>query len=254
MRSLLRTTPPLIALALLAVSWEAGVRVFDVPDYILPPPSDVWTAFGDVRPLLGEHIRSTITEAFGGLVLGAFAGVALAGLLWMSSLIRRTLFPLIVISQSVPIIVIAPLLVLWFGFGLFPKVLVVALATFFPVVVATVQGLAGADRNTLDLFKTMGASRWHTARFVLVPSAAPPFFAGLRIAASYAVVYAVVAEWIGSQSGLGILLTRAQASFRADRVLVAVVCIALLSLALVGLVNLIARLAMPWHSSMKGPS
>lgn len=245
---------PLIAIVLLIVGWEAGARIFDVPDYILPPPSDVWSAFWEVRPTLAEHIRATAVEAIVGLVLGTVAGVVLAGLLSAWTFARRTLFPLIVISQSVPIIVIAPLVVLWFGFGLFPKVFVVALATFFPVVVATVQGLTDADSNTLDLFRSMGASRTHIARFVLIPSAAPPFFAGLRISASYAVVYAVIAEWIGSQSGLGILLTRAQHSFRADRVLVAVVCIALMSLALVGLVNLLSRLAMPWHSSLKGNS
>ncbi len=246
---------PAFTIALLGFVWQVSVHVFDIPSYILPPPSAIWSAFWEVRPTLPVHIKTTFIEAFGGLLLGAAVGAALAGTLWAWPFARRTLFPLIVVSQSAPILVLAPLLVLWFGFGLLPKVIVVALAaSFFPIVVATVQGLAATDKDMLDLFRSMGASRRHTALFVLVPSAAPPFFAGLRIAASYAVVYAVVAEWIGSQHGLGVMLTRAQSSFRADRVLVAVTFIALMSLILVSLVNLLARLTMPWQSSLKGHS
>jgi len=144
-------------------------------------------------------------------------------------------------------VILAPLLVLWFGLGLLPKVLVVALTTFFPVAIATLQGLASVDNELIDLLRSMGANKRQITRLILLPSSAVAFFAGLRIAASYSVASAVIAEWVGASSGLGLLVTRAHSSFRIDRSFVAVGAIAALSLALFGVVELIARLVLPWH-------
>jgi putative hydroxymethylpyrimidine transport system permease protein len=143
-------------------------------------------------------------------------------------------------------LVLAPLLVLWFGFGLTPKVVVVALIAFFPVAVSTSQGLRGADRDLVELVRGMGASPRQTLRMVQLPAAVPAFFSGLRIAAAYSVAGAVVGEWVGAERGLGIFITRSQASYRVDRIFVAVVLIAALSMALFALVTQLGRLAAPW--------
>jgi ABC-type nitrate/sulfonate/bicarbonate transport system permease component len=239
--------PPAALVAAVLVFWEVGVALIGTPAYILPPPSAVWVAFGEVRPLLGAHILTTTTEAVAGIGAGAAAGVALAVAVWAVPLFRRLAYPLLVASQTVPMVVLAPLLVLWFGFGLTPKIIVVALIALFPVAISTVQGLAGADEEQIDLLRSMGADRRQVLRLVLVPTATPAFFAGLRIAAAYAIAGAVIGEWVGASSGLGLFLTRSQTSFRVDRVFVGVAVIAVLSVALFGIVDVLARLASPWQ-------
>jgi ABC-type nitrate/sulfonate/bicarbonate transport system permease component len=239
--------PPLVALVVLLITWELGVRVFDIAPYLLPPPSKVWTAFGDLQGTVGDDIAVTLSEALLGLLLGAVAGAGLALVLWSWSFARRAVLPLLVISQTVPMVVLAPLLVLWFGLGLMPKVIVVGLTTFFPVVVSTVQGLLATDPDRIDLLRTMGASKRQIGRHVLLPSTMPSFFAGLRIGASYAVAAAVIGEWVGATAGLGLLLTRAQRSFRIDRVFVAISVITFFSVALYVVVDQMSRLLMPWQ-------
>jgi putative hydroxymethylpyrimidine transport system permease protein len=238
--------PAGLIVALLAV-WEFGVAAFDTPAYILPPPSAVLTAFGEVRPLLGQHIITTTTEAFVGIVTGAAVGVVLAVAVWAVPLFRRLTYPVLVASQTVPMVVLAPLLVLWFGFGLTPKVVVVALIALFPVAISTAEGLVGADAEQIELLRSMGAGRREILRLILLPTATPAFFAGLRIAAAYAVAGAVIGEWVGASSGLGLFVTRSQNSFRVDRVFVGVAVIALLSIMLFGIVDVLARLAAPWQ-------
>jgi ABC-type nitrate/sulfonate/bicarbonate transport system permease component len=239
--------PPALLIVALLGAWEVGVAAFNTPAYILPPPSVVWTAFGEVRMLLGEHIVTTTSEAVAGIVIGAAFGVVLAVGVWTVPLFRRLAYPLLVGSQTVPMVVLAPLLVLWFGFGMTPKVVVVALIALFPVAISTVEGLVSADREQIDLLRSMGAGRRDILRLVLVPTATPAFFAGLRIAAAYAIAGAVIGEWVGASSGLGLFLTRSQNSFRVDRVFVGVAVIAVLSVALFAIVDLLARLAAPWQ-------
>jgi ABC-type nitrate/sulfonate/bicarbonate transport system permease component len=242
-----RWLPAAVLVVVLLACWEIGVRVIGTPAYILPPPSAIWAAFGEVRHLLGGHIVTTATEALSGIVIGAGVGVALAVVVWAVPFVRRLVYPLLVASQTVPMVVLAPLLVLWFGFGLTPKVVVVALIALFPVAISTVQGLAGADVEQIDLLRSMGADRRDILRLVLVPSATPAFFAGLRIAAAYAIAGAVIGEWVGASSGLGLFLTRSQTSFRVDRVFVGVAVIAVLSIVLFGAVDLLSRIAAPWQ-------
>ncbi len=238
--------PSAVLLALLVVGWEAWVRVFDTRPYILPAPSRIWEGFWGTKGLLPEHIRTTLAEAVLGLGFGAAAGVAIAVLVAGIPLVRRVLMPLLVVSQTVPMVVLAPLLIVWFGFGMTPKVVVVALWGFFPVAVATADGLMHADREMVGLVRSMGGNRLQVLRYIAVPAALPAFFSGLKIAAAYAVGGAVVGEWIGASSGLGLYITRAQTSFRVDRVFVAVVLIALLSMLLFAAVHMLARLATPW--------
>jgi ABC-type nitrate/sulfonate/bicarbonate transport system permease component len=238
--------PAALLLIGLIGAWEAWVQVFDTRPYILPAPSRIWSAFLEVRGVLPEHIRTTVTEALVGLFFAATVGVTLAVFIASIPLVRRVLYPILVVSQTVPMIVLAPLLVVWFGFGMTPKIVVVALIGFFPIVVSTVDGLTNADRDMVGLVRSMGANRAQVLRFVLFPAALPAFFAGLKIAAAYAVVAAVIGEWVGASSGLGLFITRAQTAFRVDRVFVAVAVVALTSIALFAMVHLMARLASPW--------
>lgn len=239
--------PAALFLVGLLVVWEWTVRARDVADYLMPPPSQLWTAFLDQRGVLPAHIQTTLTEALLGLFFAVVLGVGLAALIASLPLARRVLYPLLVVSQNIPVLVLAPLLAVWFGFGLMPKVLIVVLIGFFPIAVNTAEGLMSADREMIALVRSMGANRWQVLRTVLVPSAVPSFFAGLQIGAAYAVIGAVIAEWMGASSGLGLFITRSQRAFRTDQIFMAVVVIALVSIALFVSVQLLARIAMPWR-------
>ncbi len=245
--------PALVLLVALVGLWELMVEVLDTRPYILPAPSAIWNALIDKGHLLPNHIQATAIEAVLGLVAAAVGGVLLAVLLSSIPLARRVLYPIIVTSQTVPAIVLAPLLMVWVGIGLESKLIVVALVGFFPIVVSTVDGLASADRDMVALVRSMGASRIEELRHVLIPSAVPGFFAGLKIAAAYAVIGAVIAEWVAAKEGLGIFIIRSQASFRIDQIFVAIGVIALLSIALFVAVHLLARVASPWkYANDKG--
>jgi ABC-type nitrate/sulfonate/bicarbonate transport system permease component len=239
----------LVCFAALLAGWELYVRARGIADYVLPAPSQVWRALVDMVPDLGSDIRATTTEAVVGLVVAAVAGVAFAVVIATWPLARRTVYPLLVVSQTIPAIVLAPILVVWLGFGLLPKIVVVALIGFFPIVVSTVDGLVNTDREQLDLVRSFGARRAQRLWLVQVPSALPSFFAGLKIAATYAVVGAVIGEWMGASEGLGLVMTRAYRSFRTDRVFAAIVVVALVSLLLFAIVSVVARLAMPWTAA-----
>jgi ABC-type nitrate/sulfonate/bicarbonate transport system permease component len=238
--------PALVFLVLLVLGWEAWVRFYDTKPYVLPGPSRIWEAFLETRSTIPGHVRTTVAEAALGLVFSAVVGVALAVVMALVPFVRRVLYPLMVVSQTIPMVVLAPLLMIWFGFDMTPKVIVVALYGFFPIVVATVDALTRADPEMVGLVRSMGAGRTAVLRHVLIPSALPAFFAGLKIASAYAVLSAVIGEWVGASSGLGVFITRAQTSFRVDRVFVAVAVVALVSIAFFALVHLAARLATPW--------
>jgi ABC-type nitrate/sulfonate/bicarbonate transport system permease component len=241
--------PALALLVGLVFLWEGWVRAFDTKDYILPAPSAIWAAFLDTADLLPAHARTTMTEAIAGLLIAAGAGVVLSILLASIPLVRRVLYPLLVVSQTIPMIVLAPLLIIWFGFGLTPKIVVVALIGFFPIVVATTDALLRADPDMVGLVRSMGGNRLQVLRHVLIPGATPAFFSGMQIAAAYAVTGAVIGEWIGASSGLGLFIERSRTSFQTDQVFVAVIVVALASLGLFAAVNVAARLASPWMYS-----
>ncbi len=244
----LRSHGPAIGLlAALVLAWELVVRALEVPVYLVPAPTRIARAAYEVRAVLPAHVRTTLTEALAGLAVAAVSGVALAALMASVPFLRRGLYPLLVLSQNVPLVVIAPLIVIWFGFGILPKVLVVAVVGFFPIAVNTVEGLLAADGGMIDLVRSMGGGRWQVLRLVRLPAALPAFFSGLKISATYAVLGAVIGEWVGASSGLGLFITRAQASFRTDRVFVAVLIIAGISIALFALAELLARVVMPWR-------
>jgi ABC-type nitrate/sulfonate/bicarbonate transport system permease component len=238
--------PPVLLATVFLALWELGVHVFDVDMWLLPAPSDIVFAFLHNVEVVNRHMWPTLQEAMLGFATGIAVALSLAVLIELSPWLRRGLYPLLVGTQTVPIIAIAPLFIVWFGYGLLPKVLIVALVTFFPVVVSTVDGLSSADRDMVRLLRSMGAGKWQIFRMVRFPHALPYVFSGLKIAATYSVLGAVIAEWLGADAGLGVMLVRAQNSFSADNVFVAIVVITFWSLVLFGFIQAASRLLAPW--------
>jgi putative hydroxymethylpyrimidine transport system permease protein len=238
---------PLGLLTLLALGWQGYVRLTDQPRWFMPAPSDVAFELLRSRALLWHHTWTTLQEVLVGFALAFVLGVLLAVVIAASRVLERALFPLLIATQAVPIIALAPVLLIWFGYGMTPKVIVVVLTCFFPIAVSMVDGLRAADPDALALLRSMGASRAQLLRLVRVPAALPSLFSGLRIAAAIAVIGAIVGEWVGASSGLGYLMTRSAAKFQTPRLYAAVFIAAALGVGLFALVSVIERVALPWR-------
>jgi len=239
--------PPLLLLAGLAGVWQVATWALAVPKWILPSPAQIARALASTWQLLLWHSAQTALETALGLALALAAGVGLAVAIDLSPTLRRTLYPLLVASQTVPIMALAPLLIIWFGYGTASKAVVVALVCFFPLAVATADGLRAADPDLLGLLRSMGATRRQVFLKVRLPGALPGFFSGLRIAITYSVVGAVIGEWVGAGRGLGVYMIRASNSYLTDRVFAAIAVTSLLSIALFLAVGAVERLALPWY-------
>ncbi|SMP62632.1 ABC transporter permease [Anoxynatronum buryatiense] len=237
---------PLLAGGLLLLFWEAVGFFQWLPPYLLPPPSRVIQALGRDAGLLWQHARVTLTAASVGFGIAIVAGGSLALLLDYSPLIRRVLYPYLITSQTIPIVTLAPLFAMWFGFGLLPKILIVVLVCFFPVTVSLLDGLASVDQELIDLMRSMGATPWQRYRWVKLPAALPSFFAGLKISGTYSIMGAVIGEWIGGRMGLGVYMLRVRQSFATDRVFAVIVVIVALSILVLKLIQWLERKAMPW--------
>ncbi len=237
---------PGTALLVILAVWELMVRWTHVPVYILPGPVQIVKTLLASWRLLLNHTGSTLLEALLGFALAVTVAFIAAFILNQVYWLNQALLPLLVVSQTIPIITLAPLFLIWFGWGMLPKVLVVILVCFFPMVINLLNGFNSVDPDLINLFRSMGAGRMAIFRMVKLPSALPGFFAGMKISASYAIMAAVIGEWLGAQQGLGYYMTIAQKSFRVDRVLAAVMIIAVLSLLWVKLIEWIEIHAMPW--------
>ncbi|MGI5911053.1 MAG: ABC transporter permease [Syntrophomonadaceae bacterium] len=238
---------PYIAFLVLLLLWELAVRLYQIPDYILASPTQVMTTLLNIFPALYFHGTMTVIEALIGFSLAIVTAFIMALLLDNISWLNRAVYPLLIMSQTIPLIVLAVLFTIWFGFGLLPKILVVILVCFFPIVISLSTGLYKVDRDQLNLFRSMGASRLKTFTMVKLPAAMPSFFSGIRISATYSIMAAVIAEWLGSNRGLGYYMILQQKQFALDRVLAAVVVICLLSLLLVKLTDLSEYFLVPWN-------
>lgn len=238
--------PALLSVAALIAAWEISVHVSGISPTVLPAPSRVLSQAYENRAALTGHSLATLQATGFGFSCSLLLAFLFSMLVDFFPPIRRALFPVLIITQTLPLIAIAPLIVLWFGFGLTPKIVLVALVTFFPMLVALVQGYAATDRDIESLLASMGASRWRIFAMARLPSALPYFFAGLRISITYAVVGAIFAEYAGAARGLGIYILNAKNNFRPDLVLAAVSVSAMLTLSLFGLTVLVQRWATPW--------
>lgn len=238
---------PTLLLILATVLWELLTRALTIPRWVLPPPSGILLALVRDYRLLAQHLVVTLEEVALGLVFSIVLAVLLALGIVSSRVIERSVYPLVVASQAIPIIALAPLLLIWFGYGLTPKVIVVVLICFFPIAVNLVDGLRGFDPELVDLVRSLGASRWQTLRVVRIPAALPPFFSGLRVAAAVSVIGALIGEWVGSAAGLGYVMIRAASQFHTDRVFAAVFVSAFVSIGLFWSVSLLERVTLPWR-------
>ncbi len=239
--------PPAAVIVGAVVAWHVVVIASGLPPFILPSPVGVVRSGVETWNVLGPAIVTTLSETLLGLAISVTLGVAFAGAMDLVPLVRRALYPLLVASQTVQILAIAPLLVIWFGFGLTPNIIVVVLFTFFPMTVATVDGLTSTDPDYIRLLRSMGASRARIWRTVRLPAALPSFFSGLRLSVTYSVVAATVGEWVGGSGGLGLYMLRSKNALETDQVFVAMVITTLLSIGLFLCVFLCERLALPWY-------
>jgi putative hydroxymethylpyrimidine transport system permease protein len=242
-----RYGPPLVLLAAAVGLWELVVRAAHVQDYLFPAPSAVARSLASDRGLLASATLVTVREILLGYALAVALGLMLAVVLHASAALRRALLPILVLSQTVPTVVLAPVLAILLGFGIGPKLVVVAIVCFFPIVVNAVDGLGSADPELVRMMRTLDGDRVAIFRRVEVPGALPAVFSGARIAATYAAVGAVFGEWAGSSSGLGFVMLQAQPELATARIFAALVILSALALALYGLVSLAERLLVPWH-------
>lgn len=222
-----RFVPPLLILVVVLGTWQTVVRVFSIPRWLLPAPTDVVQRFFQT-PNLAYHTGITVLEAGSGFLISAVLAVALASAIVHSRFLERGLLPYIIVANAIPIIAIIPLLTIWFGFGMAPRVMICSIITFFPIVTNTTQGLKSADPRALEFMRSINATRLEVLTKVQLPSALPSIFAGFKIAASLSLVGAVVAEFYSSDRGLGFLVITAATQLRTDLLFVAVTILAAL--------------------------
>jgi NitT/TauT family transport system permease protein/putative hydroxymethylpyrimidine transport system permease protein len=249
-----RALAPLALVALFAGAWEAYARLGTVDDFILPAPSEIAQALWTDRGLLWDNLLVTAREVGLGILAALVLGASLAVALHFSRSLRRGVYPLLVASQAVPIVTIAPLLVVWFGFGILPKLAIIALVCFFPIVVTTLDALAAVDPDQLKLLRTLDASRWQAFRWAEAPAALPAALSGAKIAVAVAVIGAVFAEYAGSSAGLGHLMLQAIPQLETARAYAAVVLLAAFAIALFSALALAERRLVPWAHRSEGPS
>ncbi|GCE23037.1 ABC transporter permease [Dictyobacter kobayashii] len=235
-----------LAFALLLI-WELYVQAGSIDQLILPAPSTIGSALLDNSSTILDHTLQTLEETILGLAIATVLGVLFTILMDFSSWIRKAVYPLLIISQTIPIIALAPLLLIWFGFGITPKIIVVVLYCFFPITVACADGLLSTDKDLYRLLRSMDANRWQILWMLRLPAALPSFFSGLRIAATYSVTAAIFGEFVGAEKGLGIYIEMATNAHAIRLVFAAIVVTALLSLLLFGCISLIEWLALPWY-------
>lgn len=230
-----------ILVILILVFWQLCVSLELIPDYLLPSPLQIVEAFIEDFPLLMEHAKYTLATAFIGTAIGLIISFVLSIIMDLSKTMKELIYPVILLNQTIPTIAIAPLLIIWLGYGITPKVVLVVLAVFFPITIALVDGYQSVSREHLNLFKSMKASKYQLYRHLKIPSAMGSFFTGLKVALSYALISAVIAEWLGGYHGLGVYMTRVRKSYDLDSMFAVIFFISFLTILLIGLVKWLER-------------
>lgn len=238
--------PPVVAVILLLTGWQLAVSVFHIEDWILPSPIDIARESTNNAAGIWDHTMATLRLTLIGFPIGTAVGLIVALLLHLLPGVKRAFYPLLILSQNVPSIALGPLLVIWFGFGLLPKIVLITLVCFFPVAVAAMGGLAQSDGVMMNYMKMAGANKWQIFTKLELPHSLPSLFSGVKISATYAVMGAVVAEWIGADKGIGYYMLLQKSAYRTDRMFVAIVIIVFLSLVLFALIALLERWLVRW--------
>ncbi|MDO4894231.1 ABC transporter permease [Moraxella sp.] len=236
-----------LVILLLAV-WQGVVMMGVLPDYLLPSPSQILQALFDDALLLAHHAQYTLATAFLGTAIGLLLSFILSILMDLSKGFRQKVYPILLLNQTIPTIAIAPLLVIWLGYGILPKVVLVVLSVFFPMTIALLDGYRSVENEQLNLFKSMKATTYQTYIHLKIPSAMGYFFTGLKVALSYALISAVVAEWLGGYHGLGVYMTRVRKSYELDNMFAVIFLISFLTLLLIALVKWLENRAMHYKN------
>lgn len=252
LQNITNKTAPLISVAAVILIWIILSEGKIIPAYMLPTPLSVIKAFINDFTVLMTHAFVTMQEALYGLLIGCVGGFVIAILMDKFEFLNKAFYPILIISQTIPTIAIAPLLVLWMGFSLAPKITLVVITTFFPIAVSLLDGFKSADTDAIRLFKSMGANNFQIFKHIKFPCSLPSFFSGLKVSVSYCVVGAVIAEWLGGTSGLGVYMTRVKKAYAFDKMFAVIIFICAISLLLMGVVSLLAKIAMPWYKKSKG--
>lgn len=237
---------PVVSLLVLGGLWLFVSEGEVVPSYMLPSPVDVVRAFIADFSILMSHATITLQEAIYGLLIGTVLAFVIAVLMDRFDFLYKAVYPILVITQTIPTIAIAPLLVLWMGFSMAPKITLVVLTTFFPITISLLDGFKSADPDSINLIRSMGGGNFKIFRHIKLPGATEQFFSGLKVSASYSVVGAVISEWLGGFEGLGVYMTRVKKAYAFDKMFAVIILVSLVSLALMGLVAVLKNLAMPY--------
>ncbi|WP_338470010.1 ABC transporter permease [Niallia sp. XMNu-256] len=238
---------PLSVLLLLFILWEVLVGLFEIPNWLLPSPSEIISEAALNGKDIGVHLFSTLQLTLSGFLIGTCIGLLTAIILYLLPKLRESVYPLLILSQNIPTIVLAPLLVIWFGFGVLPKMIVIALVCFFPVTVAALDGFKQTPPELRHYLAMAGANKGQLFWKLEFPYALPAIFSGIKISGTYSVMGAVISEWLGAQEGIGVYMTLASSSFRTDRVFVAIFTIMILSLLLFAIIQGLERIIVRWH-------
>jgi ABC-type nitrate/sulfonate/bicarbonate transport system, permease component len=247
LQSIINKIAPVLAIAIILTVWQIVSSTGMVPKFMLPSPLDVVKAFIEDFPLLMFHTRTTLYETFWGLLVGIMLGFMVAVIMDCFDTAYKAIYPVIIITQTVPTVAIAPLLVLWLGYGILPKVTLIIITSFFPITIGLLDGFRSADKDAMKLLKAMGASDFQQFLHIKLPSSISYFFSGLRISVSYSVIGAVVAEWLGGTSGLGVYMTMVRKSYSFDKMFAVIFLISIVSLLLIYAVKLLQKISMPWE-------
>lgn len=243
---------PTAAIVCSVAIWQIAIWLFAIPQYLLPPPLDVLERLKSDFWFLSYHSLITTLETLGGFFLSIIIGIPLGILLVWSRTLERAIMPLLVVSQAFPKVAIAPLIIIWFGLGLFPKILIAFSVAFFPIVVSTIAGMRSVDTDLNDLARSMQSSSIKAFLKIKLPYALPQIFSGLKVAIAFATVGAVVGEWVGAESGLGYLLLSANANLDTSLLFAVLVALMIIGLVLYYAVEIFERLMIPWHISVRG--
>ena len=240
--------PSILTICMILLIWQAVAVLQIVPDFMLPSPVSVGKALVNDFPLLMQHARYTVLEAMLGLTVGILIGFLCAVFMDHFDIVYKALYPNIIITQTIPTVAIAPLLILWLGYEMAPKVVLIVIVTFFPISIGLLEGFRSADTDMIRLMQSMGATRIQIFRHIKLPSAMGQFFSSLRISVSYSIVGAVISEWLGGYYGLGVYMTRVKSAYAFDRMFAVIIAISALSLVLMWLVDLVQKVCMPWEN------
>lgn len=243
---------PFLTLCIVLVIWEASVHIFDISLYLLPPPSQIFLALVENRDVLWMHSLVTLQEAIIGLVCATLLASVIAILMDMSPLFKHGLFPHLVVTQTVPVMILGPLFTIWLGFGMAPKILMVIFMCFFPIAISFCDALGRVDQNQIHLLKTLGATRWQIYRYVKIPAAAQSLISGLKVSATYCIGGAIVGEWLSASAGLGYYMIRVKNGYMLDKVFACVIVIIMWSLLFHAVVSCIEWISFPYKRKKRG--